>query len=238
MKEWYALIKSWNDEGYYWQKLISEKVLAPDKKAARELIEEWYQQKFPMRISSAKREPNTLLLSLYEMVPGEYQFVHDMFNVEECVVCTSKFRKVDLINLNLSPAWGACSAVCAEKYRNDNFAKVKDFHECIPVIYKITQISSGKSYIGKTIRSFTLRWWEHIKAPSEGCKFQTALSETDITDWIFQIVEIVQDKDQILERETFWMNQFDSVDNGFNSNVSKSDGLPKTDQNQTLLFES
>lgn len=234
-KEWYAII-SYRTEFYGWDKLLSEKIVAETKKEARKILEDELQRELPMRIKSEDVTADSLLLKLYEMKEGEYLEVHRLFETITCKrkECGNQFRKVDSYNLGLHHTTDFCSYDCVDIYRAENYNPSENgFNTSIPVIYMITQISTGKVYIGKTIRSFTLRWWEHLKV-KDGNKFHTVLQQTDITDWTFQIIEHFTEEANILERETFWINHYNSIEDGFNSVVSKKEEEPII---QTSLFE-
>ena len=103
------------------------------------------------------------------------------------------------------------------------------------MIYKITNKHNGLCYIGQTIRSFTLRWWEHIVRPSN-CKFHSALKDSKISDWIFEVVEVIPsgNKEKLDERESYWIRHYNSINNGFNT-VKVGNYVP--DNSQKLIEE-
>lgn len=104
------------------------------------------------------------------------------------------------------------------------------------VIYAIEHIRTGKFYVGKTTKNFTSRWYEHFfQSPMSGrynTKFGEALRHSKLTDWCFFILEVVEYKEDInaacarsyiLCRESHWMDELNSIDNGFNVGHSTSD---------------
>jgi len=83
-------------------------------------------------------------------------------------------------------------------------------------IYKYTS-PSGKSYIGKTIHTLKER------AGSNGCrytrhstKFSTAIKKYSWNNFIPKIIEEVQE-DLLNEREIYWVNYYDTLNNGYNT---------------------
>ena len=64
----------------------------------------------------------------------------------------------------------------------------------IPKIYKITNKRTKKSYIGKTTRIVS-RWLSHMssakKHKNRKHKFYNAINNSKITDWTFEILEVV-----------------------------------------------
>lgn len=88
-------------------------------------------------------------------------------------------------------------------------------------IYKITNVVNGKVYIGQTRRTIRVRFSDHItKAVDKGsCSYNTHLGRairkygTDA----FTVEEVEQCGDEALnDRETFWIQHYDSVRNGYN----------------------
>ncbi len=218
MPEWYCIISGRTDYG--WEKLISEKVIAVDRKSARQVIEDNYCRTFPMRIRGEDVKPESVILAIYEMVEGEYQSVHKLFHVLTCEECGESYRMVDSKNLNMYSNHSFCSDDCYSVNRKKNFDP-DEFNQSVPVIYRITEITTGFVYIGKTTRSFTLRWWEHLKSKGD-CKFHKRLRETSLTDWRFEVLEVIStaDNDAITRIESEWIRAHDSIANGYNTVIS------------------
>ena len=119
-----------------------------------------------------------------------------------------------------------CCEACYETYSMMNFDINKmvqsrelnyiEFMESNPVIYRIRNKINGKNYIGQTIRSFTLRWWEHykswIKKQPEGIEnFDFSVLEE------FTKEEIKRNPDLLKQREQYWIDKYDAIENGYNS---------------------
>ena len=223
-KEWYCIISGRDDYG--WSKIISEKVVADTKSKARKIIEDSYCRPLPMRIRNKDISDGSILLSMYEMKEGEYQAVHDLFASIECKQCGKEYRKIDTYNLNLFSDIEFCSSNCRDVFRGSNFIP-SEFNNSVPVIYRISEKKTGMCYVGKTIRSFTRRWWEHLKS-TDGCKFHKRLQETELTDWLFEVVEVIPNgtESEIFEAETKWINKMDSIECGYNSVISKNMSKP------------
>ena len=112
-----------------------------------------------------------------------------------------------------------------ERFRYNENANLCGDH--FPVIYRITHKVEQKCYIGKTTQAFTLRWYQHFYQTADECKFHKAINDSLITDWIFEIVEIIKLPDDIKEKKEvdhfifererwhIWANK--SVDYGYNS---------------------
>jgi hypothetical protein len=108
-------------------------------------------------------------------------------------------------------------------------------------IYKITEKSTGKCYIGKTRNAPFFRWWNHLTHSSS--PFGLYLRTTSLSNWTFEVLEILPsnmpDAD-IFKIESEYMIKFDSVNNGFNSVISNKSVISSNINipSQLDLFES
>lgn len=242
MPDYYYNIKGQKrEEPTHYQKEIGEKgdlnwkfpplfagmVTAPDKRTAKAMVEEEYGRVFPQRVLRRDMEKHPFLLSVEEMGEiGEYR--RRRFEPTECMSCGGTFRVIDKYNDVLSDYAGPdfCSQKCYDEGRHRRVQEFREAHDgkVPPVIYQIMQISTGKSYVGQTTQPFTLRWWQHLVNPTDA-KFHTALNELrDFTDWQFRVLETIGKPPEgvklaqhITHRERHWIDEFDSVDNGFNT---------------------
>lgn len=100
-----------------------------------------------------------------------------------------------------------------------------------PVVYGLWNIDTDKWYVGSTTQPFTARWFCHVYQHNySGKKFREALSEYDITRWIFKVLEVIDIPDNIIgkdkrdhylrEKEDQWMATYDSVKTGYNANYN------------------
>jgi hypothetical protein len=93
--------------------------------------------------------------------------------------------------------------------------RIKNKNTLHNVIYKITNKHTHKCYIGKTKNAFFGRWYSHFKNRMQ-TKFGKEIEMYSIVDWTFEVLEIVYEQD-INERERYWINEFNSVENGYNT---------------------
>ena len=88
-------------------------------------------------------------------------------------------------------------------------------------IYKITEKSTNKSYIGKTRNAPFFRWWNHLTKSNS--PFGKYLKETKLSDWTFEVIEILpanlNDSD-IFKIESSYILKYDTINNGFNMVLS------------------
>ena len=111
-----------------------------------------------------------------------------------------------------------------------------------PCIYKITNKQTNKVYIGQTTQYIAFRWYQHF-SNNTGTKFHKEINEYKLTDWTFEVIEIL-DKENYREflnkcynkdnknkisikefvdiREQYWIDEFNSINNGYNSVIAKN----------------
>lgn len=208
-------------ENWVFPPIFSGKVIAADKKEAKVLIEEEYGKQFPLRVLKKDLDSNEFLLKIEDMTGKNY--LAQLFEERPCKECKSTFRRIDLYNDPNTRYKGTeyCCDACKERaYERQRFELSESmFSEAgnVPCIYKITNRTTGQCYIGQTIQSFTLRWWQHIKWGKTDCKFHKAMQESKITDWIFEVIEIIESKDKLNDREGYWIKFYNSVNGGYNT---------------------
>lgn len=90
-------------------------------------------------------------------------------------------------------------------------------------IYKITNKVNGKVYIGQTIYPKD-RFNQHIsdsykkERDSYNSHFHQAIRKYGPENFIYEIIENVNDS-ELNERETYWIEYYDSFNNGYNSTL-------------------
>ena len=80
-------------------------------------------------------------------------------------------------------------------------------------IYMFENIYNHKKYIGQSTR-IDKRKWEHYHSPGSGSYIDKVLFEHP-EDFTFSIIEECN-ADQLDEREIYWIDYYNSIDNGYN----------------------
>lgn len=87
-------------------------------------------------------------------------------------------------------------------------------------IYKITSNDTGKCYIGQSI-DISTRWQQHMYKAlyrNDNNKFYNAVRKYGINNFTFEVIELCEKNQTILdERERYWIEYYDSYNNGYNS---------------------
>lgn len=90
----------------------------------------------------------------------------------------------------------------------------------IGYIYKITNDINNKVYIGKTLKSITKRFTEHIhestRKRSEKRPLYIAMNKYGIEHFFIELIEEV-DSSILEEREIYWIQQYNSYHYGYNA---------------------
>ena len=118
--------------------------------------------------------------------------------------------------------------VCIENYKKEKYKNVELQDDLSYIksdspnyIYKCTEKTTNKSYIGKTRNAPFFRWWNHLTHSSS--PFGLYLRTTKLCDWTFEVLEELPaniEDSEVFRIETEYINQFDCINNGFNSLIS------------------
>jgi group I intron endonuclease len=87
------------------------------------------------------------------------------------------------------------------------------------IVYKITNLQTGKIYVGKTNKNLETRFLQHVRngrkihGSSLICK---SLREYGTINHKIEILEQCKPSDNILEREQHWIDKLDSLHLGYN----------------------
>lgn len=85
------------------------------------------------------------------------------------------------------------------------------------IIYKAQNKISGKCYIGQTTKSLDTRKEQHIKfSKTKNSIFYNALRSYGEENFTWEIIEHVDSRKKMNEREIYYINEYDSIQNGYN----------------------
>lgn len=104
--------------------------------------------------------------------------------------------------------------------------KIKTFDDlCKKGIYCITNIKNGKVYIGSTTSTFQDRWGTHIRklrtSTHPNQHLQNAFNLYSEDSFIFSIVEFIKENEVILEREKYYIEEYNSYNREVGYNIER-----------------
>lgn len=221
-------------------------IVAKDKNEVKQILLEKYPQFFPSVKVYEKETKNDKAQFFYVVIFPLYQHEIDLVNEGEwkCDYCGHvhenkyisrplKSRKFDgkifCGNDYMTGNDIISEPDCYERWKKEvafkdvglpddlNYINV----DSLNYIYKITEKATGKCYVGKTRNAPFFRWWNHLKHSNS--PFGTYLQTTKLSDWTFEVLEELPSN--IVDKEVFkieskYINEFDSIVNGFNSVIS------------------
>lgn len=94
-------------------------------------------------------------------------------------------------------------------------------------IYQITNTVNGKMYVGSAVNIFH-RWETHLsdfKLKKHTSKFQNAWNKYGAQAFEFSVIEFVEVKDSLLDREQYWLDLLDTAKKGYNTNIKAESRL-------------
>ena len=109
------------------------------------------------------------------------------------------------------------------------------------LIYLATSKTSGKSYVGQTIRTLSVRMAEH---KYQSCKLGrtvalcSAIRKYGFDDFTWSILEHIEGIDLLNEREMFWIAKLDTYNTGYNSDKGGTNHMNREISDHTRRLRS
>lgn len=109
-------------------------------------------------------------------------------------------------------------------------------------IYKVSNIVNNKVYIGKTIETINTRWTRHkweafdVSSPLYNIHFYRAIRKYGIENFKIEIIEEATN-DKLTEREKYWIKQFNSYNDGYNSTLGGEGAIRYEDEDFLELWD-
>ena len=92
------------------------------------------------------------------------------------------------------------------------------------LIYKITCKANGKCYIGQTQATLAKRWNDHLyDSKKKGFLLYRAMRKYGVGCFSIEAIETVETTTELNDRERYWVQHYDSHNNGYNSTLGGED---------------
>lgn len=104
-------------------------------------------------------------------------------------------------------------------------------------IYKFTHIASGRCYIGQTVQNPNQRRLEHIsdsKYTTKEYHFHNAIRKYGIDAFTFDVIDEANSLEELNLLEEKYVNQYDSINNGFNIRQAGGNKLHSKESKQRM----
>lgn len=92
------------------------------------------------------------------------------------------------------------------------------------LVYRHTNILTGKSYVGKTITTVRTRWKFHCisyRTANASSRFTRALQKYGQSVWYHQVLEDGLNEAEALEREKYWIRRYRTMDPEYGYNMTE-----------------
>lgn len=109
-------------------------------------------------------------------------------------------------------------------------------------IYCFTNLLNNKKYIGQSVH-IEQRHDDHLRYYKddfrlEGCpKFYSALRKYGEDNFSFEVLEEVKNQEDLTDREEFWINYYNSINNGYNCVHAKDSYRGESNPQNVLSLE-
>ena len=91
------------------------------------------------------------------------------------------------------------------------------------IVYKITCKINNKMYIGQTTETLKQRFSRHMgyQKDEHNTKFYRAVRKYGAENFHIEELDIAKNQTELDEKELYWINKLDTVNNGYNSKAVK-----------------
>lgn len=208
--------------GEYNNPIIIDQFILKNKENKKQTITyllENYPEYFDKKVCQKTSKDEFFYVNIYELDAYWSNYWNKTIKCKNC----GKERKLIEV-LQYKSNYDFCCNECKETWEKEHGTDIFEITSKYYYIYKITNKNNNKCYIGKSIRHPLWRWWEHLKSKSND-KFHDELKKTELEDWQFEVIKRFKKEsmthDELLEVETKYINQFNSINDGYNSMISK-----------------
>jgi len=236
-KAFIRVVKSISEYQFGSENVIEERFIESESK---ETVKQYILDKYPQFFQNGKvysRETKDEAQFFYLLIYPLYSYevslaIAGQWQCDECKqIHESEYHSRPRTYDRIFPDKMFCRSdddTCLNKHKKEYYKDIElPDDECYikkdspNYIYKITEKSTEKCYIGKTRNAPFFRWWNHLKHSNS--PFGLYLSKTKLSDWSFEVLEELPAEfpdSEIFRIESEYIVKFDCLNNGFNSLIS------------------
>lgn len=169
-----------------------------------------------------EQDPKRRIIALYDDCrEASHTFSNEKVEAMISGIAENQFSYINLLAVGFVKKWG------------DIYFNSKDFIQAIKKeydigcenhisgIYSITNLKNGLVYIGQS-KDIYRRWREHSNKSSSQYDIQFAINKYGKDYFRFKVIEKCDEKD-LIERESYWINYYNSIENGYNKQFHSTD---------------
>lgn len=251
-KAFIRVVKSLNQVEFGSENIVEERlILAKDKEEVKKFLLEKYPQFFQNNKVYSKETKDTaqffyvVIFELYEWEKA--QVIND--TSWKCSYCgqvhestyLSRPRKYDKLFAGKLFCNNSGEDHCLNEYKKEFYKDIEfpDDENYVKkdspnYVYKITEKSTKKCYIGKTRNAPFFRWWNHLTHSSSPFGLYLR-NKSKLSDWTFEVLEVLPsdiEDSEVFKIESKYIKKFNSIKKGFNTVISNKNAL--SDQTKLL----
>jgi hypothetical protein len=214
------------------ENIVEERFIeSKDKKGVLDFLLNKYPQFFPnnkIYTRETKDQAQFFYVVVFELYSYEVLEHKESWKCSHCQQeYDSKYLHRPVIKFYNENLYFCKNDICDVEFKKQYYSQneipddKKYINTDICYIYKITEKGSGKCYIGKTLNAPFFRWWNHLT--HSGSPFGIYFRQSNLSNWTFEVLEILEMKTdaEVFETESNYIRLYNSIDNGFNTLISK-----------------
>lgn len=175
-----------------------------------------------------EQDPKKRIIALYDdSREGMRTYSDAKCNAMRAGVAESQWSYINLLSVGFVKKWGTICTSSAELI--DTVAKEYEIgcEKIISGIYKITNLKTNLCYIGQSVDIYTC--WRAHRNSKDDLLLHQDIQKYGLDYFKWEILERCPEE-RLTERENYWINYYDSYNNGYNAFSSVAAGAVISDQ--------
>jgi len=105
------------------------------------------------------------------------------------------------------------------------------------IVYKCSNVTNGKTYIGQTVVSLSSRKSQHEYYANKNAnkdKFHAAIRKYGENCFVWEIIDYAKDRHDLDVKEIYWIEYYNSVQDGYNLESGGGAGIPCNESREKM----